>query len=179
MSASRKRSKTLVRWVAALGGARRARVPAGSISLIAAAIAGAAAASLNCPAQATLGEDVKTVELDRRQIDATTQVRSYGTFTVHELHSAAGAVVREYVSPAGTVFGISWSGPSIPNLRQLLGTYAATFASSTHRQLGGRGHLGVREGNLVVESNGRMRSFHGRAYLSDQLPPGVTIDDVQ
>jgi len=140
---------------------------------------GAAAALTALPARATLGESVKTVEQDRQQIRATRNITSHPAFAVHELHSAGGALVREYVSPAGVVFGVSWGGPSMPNLRQLLGTHFDTYVSSPNRQRGGHGHLVVRDATLVVESGGHMRSFHGRAYLSDALPAGVAIDDIQ
>jgi len=140
---------------------------------------GATAASLSLPAQASLGAGVQTVELDRQQIQATTKVTRRAAFAVHELQSAGGALVREYVSPSGVVFGVSWGGPTMPNLRQLLGAHFDIFVSSPNRQRGGHGHLVVHEGSLVVESGGHMRSFHGRAYLSDALPTGVTVDDIQ
>lgn len=146
---------------------------------LAALVLGAAAALAALPARATLGENVKTVEQDRQQVRATLQVTSHAAFAVHELRSAGGGLVREYVSPAGVVFGVSWGGPSMPNLRQLLGTHFDTYVGSPNRQRGGHGHLVVREGTLVVESGGHMRSFHGRAFLSDALPAGVAINDIQ
>ena len=140
---------------------------------------GTAAALLAAPARATLGEDAKTVELDRQQIRATRQIAARSAYSVHVLQAAGGAQVREYVSPAGVVFGVSWGGPTMPNLRQLLGAHFDTFVASPNRQRGGHGHLAVHEGSLVVESGGHMRSFHGRAYLSDALPAGVLADDIQ
>jgi len=131
------------------------------------------------PARATLGEDVKTVELDRQQIRASRQVTTHAAYAVHDLQLADGGLVHEYVSPTGAVFGVTWGGPFMPNLRQLLGAHFATYTGSPHQQRGGRGHLAVHEGSLVVESNGRMRSFHGRAYLSDAIPAGAALDDIK
>ena len=149
-------------------------------ALLAATLAmGAMAALAAVPARATLGEDVKTVEVDRQQVRAAAQVRTLSKFTVHDLQSPGGAIVHEYISPAGVVFGVSWGGRSLPNLRQLLGAHFDTFTSSPNRQEGGRGHLVVREGKLFVESSGHMRSFHGRAYLTDALPTGVSVDDIK
>ncbi|HYA76507.1 MAG TPA: DUF2844 domain-containing protein [Burkholderiaceae bacterium] len=119
------------------------------------------------------------MEADRQQVQAQTKVTSHAAYSVHELQSTGGALVREYVSPAGVVFGITWGGPTMPNLRQLLGAHFDRYVGSANRERGGHGHVVVREGNLVVESGGHMRSFHGRAYLSDALPAGVVIDDIQ
>lgn len=130
-------------------------------------------------AQAALGAGVASVESDRLQVGATRLQVAHAAFTVHELNTPGGGVVREYVSPAGVVFGISWHGPAMPNLRQVLGGQYPVLIGSTHRQAGGRGHLAVTEGPLVFESNGRMRSFHGRAFLSTALPAGVSTNDIQ
>lgn len=154
-------------------------IRAGAASLVAMLGLGAGASLAPLPARATLGEDVKTVELDRQQINATRQVTTHAAFAVHDLQLANGGLVHEYVSPAGAVFGVSWGGPFMPNLRQLLGVNFDAYTGSARQQRGGRGHLAVHEGALVVESNGRMRSFHGRAYLSNAIPAGVSIDDIK
>jgi len=138
-----------------------------------------AAAWQSVPAHASLGAGVNTVELDRQQIQATRRVTTHTAYSVHELQSAGGALVREYVSTNGQVFAISWGGSTMPNLRQLLGAHFDSFVGSANRQRGGHAHLVVREGNLVVESGGHMRSFHGRAYLSDAIPSGVALDEIQ
>jgi hypothetical protein len=110
---------------------------------------------------------------------ASRQVTAQAAYTVHELQLPNGGLVHEYVSPTGRVFGVSWGAPFMPNLRQLLGVHFDTYTGSPHQQRGGRGHLAVREGGLVVESNGRMRAFRGRAYLADAIPAGVTVDDIK
>lgn len=139
-----------------------------------------AAASLPlAPAHAALGEDLASVESDRVQVRASVRAVPHSGFTVHELSAANQGVVREYVSPAGKVFAVSWHGPAMPNLRQVLGTQFDVLARARQHQAGTRGHLAVTAGTLVFESNGRMRSFHGRAYLSDQLPEGVRSDDIE
>jgi hypothetical protein len=88
-------------------------------------------------------------------------------------------VIREYVTPAGKVFGVSWTGPTIPDLTQLLGTYNTEFQTAVHAKRGRRDSAAVHNPDLVVESSGHMRSFHGRAYLNSMLPGGVTEDVVQ
>ena len=151
-------------------------------TLAALAFAGAAVLAGH-PAKAALGADVGTVETDRQHIHATVQRSAHGAFNVHALTMPNGTVVREYVSLAGTVFAVSWHGRVIPDLKQLLGAQFATFSASPHRQRGGLGHLLVQDAaqnpNLVIESNGRAPSFHGRAYLNNSLPAGVTVNDIE
>lgn len=142
-------------------------------------LAAALAALAGAPARATLGGPIASVETDRQQIRATTRITAHAAFAVHELRNAGGDVVHEYVAPSGAVFAISWGGTTLPNLRQLLGIHFDTYVNSTHRQRGGRGHLVVRDRNLVVESTGHMRAFRGRAYLTDAFPTGVTVDDIK
>ena len=130
---------------------------------------------------AVLGQDVSTIDTDRQQLhSAAVQRSTHAAYTVHEMTAPSGTLVREYVSPSGAVFAITWSGPTIPNLQQLMGVHFATMANSPRRQSGGRGHMHLEDGPLVVESTGRARSnFQGRAYLSNALPPGTSADEIQ
>ena len=93
-----------------------------------------------------------------------------------------GTVVNEFVSASGTVFGVSWQGPMIPDLSQLLGAHFSTFQAqvrSESRIRARRRGAVVQNGNLMVESGGHQRDYRGRAYLSDQLPGGVTAEAIQ
>jgi len=130
-------------------------------------------------AHAELGGAFTSFAGGPQQAHAAVRATGQAGFSVSELRTSDGAILREYAAPGGQVFGVSWSGPNLPNLRQLLGVHFDTYTSSPNRQRGGLGHLVVHEGALVVESGGRMRSFHGRAYLSNALPAGVTTDDIQ
>src|SRR5262252_3454932 len=74
--------------------------------------------------EAALGGDAATVQTDRVQMKgALLRITSTETFTVHEMRSPSGPTVREYLSPAGKVFGVAWDGPTTPDLQQLLGSY--------------------------------------------------------
>lgn len=136
-----------------------------------------AAAAL--PAGATLGGSAESVVTDQSKLHAKRAVVDRRDYTVHEITSDDGTVVREYVTPAGKVFGVSWTGPTIPDLNQLLGPYNAEFQTAVHTKRGRRSSAAVHNPDLVVESSGHMRSFHGRAYLNSMLPSGVTQDVVQ
>jgi Protein of unknown function (DUF2844) len=136
--------------------------------------------ALPLSASATLGESSTSTETDRVSMKATLRMLPSAKYTVHEIQTPSGTTVREYVSLAGTVFAVAWQGPVMPDLRQTLGGYfdrytAATAAGkhASHR------HIAVRESDLVVQSNGHMRSFSGRAYLPQLLPQGVAIEEIQ
>ena len=131
-------------------------------------------------AWATLGRDVTSVKDDGAHLRAALRVnRNDAFFTVHELTLPTGTVIREYVSPAGKVFGVAWRGPYLPDFRQILGDYFAPVMQTPRNQRQGRGPLEVRQPNVVFQSGGHMRAFFGRAYVPDMLPKGVSTDVVQ
>ena len=95
-------------------------------------LAGLCFASLFLPARASaaLGGDVTSVEADQQQMKATRAVQANAKYSVHEITTPYGTVVREYVSPEGKVFGVAWRGPFLPNFQQLLGSYYGKFAQA-------------------------------------------------
>jgi hypothetical protein len=133
-------------------------------------------------ARAELGGDVTTVAADRQQMQGTQRiVRLAENYAVHQYEAQTGTEVREYVSPAGKVFGVAWRGAVIPDLRQLLGSYypqyeRAVSATSTVRH---RGPLLIQEPGLVVQSGGHMRAYSGWAYAPELLPAGVRAEEVR
>jgi hypothetical protein len=131
------------------------------------------------PVGATLGGSAESVVTDQSKLHAKRAVVDRRDYTVHEITGDDGTLIREYVTPAGKVFGVSWSGPTIPDLAQLLGTYNAEFQTAIRAKRGRRSSAAVHNPDLVVESSGHMRAFHGRAYLNSMLPIGVTEDVVQ
>lgn len=130
---------------------------------------------------AVLGGDVSSVEQDSIQINASSHVTQKQNYTIHELRSPAGVVIREYAAASGKVFAIAWQGPSLPDMKQLLGTYFEEFqkAAQAQNRHGGHGPLIIQEPSLVVEVGGHMRSFVGRAYLPDQVPSDVPNEEIR
>lgn len=129
-------------------------------------------------AAAELGGDVSTVQADQVRMKGALRITRGSAYDVHELQTGSGTTVREYVSPSGKIFAVSWQGPWLPNLQQLLGPYFADYtAAQNHRQ--SRGPLVIHQPNLVVQSSGHMRSFIGRAYIPDLMPAGVRAEDIQ
>jgi Protein of unknown function (DUF2844) len=132
------------------------------------------------PLWAALGKPVSSVADDQKRLGGEVHTRSTAAgFAVQEISAADGTVVREYVSPAGEVFGVSWRGATRPNLVDLLGDHYAAFRQAPRPPGHRRGPLVVRTDHLVVEMGGHMRDFHGRAYLPDRLPASVSSDAVR
>jgi Protein of unknown function (DUF2844) len=131
------------------------------------------------PAHATLGGGVASIEADRARLQGQVQVSTVAGVTVHEITTAAGTRVREYLTPDGAVFAFTWRGPFIPDMRQLLGTYYEQYAHAAQeaRPLGKR-HLSVQLPGLVVESNGHMRAFFGRAWDPTLLPQNFSLSNL-
>ena len=131
------------------------------------------------PGWAVLGGSPESVAADQLRLQAKRSVVETQEYTLHVLSQGDGTLIREYVTPSGKVFGVSWSGPTIPDLSQLLGTYNAEFQNGAHTKIGHRRTAAMHDSDLVVESSGHMRAFYGRAYLQSLLPAGVTQDVVK
>ena len=130
-------------------------------------------------ASATLGESSTSTETDRVAMKASLRMLPAAKYTVHEIQTPSATTLREYVSSAGTVFAVAWQGPVMPDLRQALGRYFDRYTAAAAGKHAGHRHVEVRESDLVVQSNGHMRSFTGRAYLPQLLPQGVTVEDIR
>lgn len=128
------------------------------------------------PGRAALGGDAASVSADQKAMGGTLTREQGSGYTMQQIDAPSGLVVREYLTDAGSVFAVTWRGPLLPDLRQLLGDYfepyqqAADEARASH---GRRGMLAIRLPDLVVQSGGHMRSFFGRAYLPGLVPPGM------
>ena len=144
---------------------------------------GAMAAGLLClaspPAHATLGRSYESVQADRVRMAAKMASVSASAYTVHTL-SVSGGVVREYADPQGMVFAVAWRGQGRPDLRQLLGdSYDVLQADNVRTNVPRtRTPLAVHRSTLVVRTGGRPGAFWGLAYLPQQTPAGVSVQDL-
>lgn len=145
--------------------------------VVALAAVGFAAAS---PALAGLGGDVSSIDADRISLKgALTAFSTVKGYAVHEITTAAGVHVREYLTADGKVFAVSWHGPFIPDLKPMLGSYYGRYAQAASAPHAGRHrHLRIEQPGLVVESNGRMRAFYGRAWDPALLPANFSAADI-
>jgi hypothetical protein len=138
-----------------------------------------------CPfqASATLGSDVTTVNEDRAKMQgALMSITRNDRFEVHQLQASNGTTVREYVSSTGTVFAVSWEGPWMPDLRQLLGPYFDAYQRTVPAVRNARrshGPMTFRSGDLVVQIGGHPRAFVGRAYIERLMPQGMQAQTIR
>jgi hypothetical protein len=151
--------------------------------LCAAAVAlGLALAFASPAAHAGLGGSADSVATDnhvlRGQLVSIPEVQ----YDVQQINAGAD-VVREYVTRSGVVFAVTWSGPTLPDLQTLLGSYFPQFQSAAQaaqlRHPGIHRQLSINGNDLVVDSAGRLRDFHGIAYVPSLVPQGVSIDELQ
>ena len=131
------------------------------------------------PAFAALGGDLSSVQADQARLHASERIIPTQNYTVHEMQTARGTLIRQFVSSGGTVFAVSWQG-SAPDLEQLLGAYFDQYVEAAQAQAGRRARgVHIDTGDFVFESGGHMRFVSGRAFLHSKLPSGVTSDQVR
>ncbi len=134
---------------------------------------------LPVPALAVLGDNAASVLTDQARMKGTLRSIDAHTYVVHEI-ATTGTVVREYVSPAGVVFGVAWEGQFQPDFQHLLGPYyeqAVQTASEQPRAR--RGPIVIDTPGLVFQQTGHIRSFHGVAYIPQLLPGTVQASDIR
>jgi Protein of unknown function (DUF2844) len=137
-----------------------------------------AACLIALPAQATLGQDVVTVDRDQARMHASAHVvTTHAAYTVHLLRLPSGTAVREYVAPGGIVFGVAWEGPTLPDLKATLGLAFDQYVavSATRRT----SPATVSNSHLVIVSGGHLRAFAGHAYVPQAVPAGVDVGLIQ
>jgi hypothetical protein len=134
---------------------------------------------LALPAWGELGGSVASIKADQEKIKGSVQVTSTSAYQVHEIQSAQGVKVREYVAPGGTVFGVAWEGPWKPDLKQLLGPYFEQYVQAAQGAKTTRGPATIELPGLVVETGGHQRSFFGRAYLPQMVPQSVSTKAIK
>ena len=132
------------------------------------------------PAYAALGGDEGSVAQDQAHLRGRVlRIVRAQNFNMHEMQASTGTVIREYVSPAGTVFAVTFQGPALPDMKQVLGSYYDQFKRAAEARGVTRGPLVIRQPGLVVQISGHMRAFMGRAYAPEMLPAGVTAEAIQ
>ncbi|MFM0223504.1 DUF2844 domain-containing protein [Paraburkholderia dipogonis] len=104
-----------------------------------------------------------------------------GALRMRTLTDAGNTTINEYATNTGQIIAYAWQGPTMPDLRALLGKYAASYrAGAAAATADGNLHVSrVARPDVIVESGGPMRGYVGRAWLPAALPPGVTADDFQ
>ncbi|CAG4898048.1 DUF2844 domain-containing protein [Paraburkholderia saeva] len=105
-----------------------------------------------------------------------------GSFQVRTTTDGGGTTINEYSTDTGQIFAYTWQGPTMPDLKTLLGSFYDSWrdGAASAQASGGALHAArVAQPDLVVESGGQMRSYVGRAWLPRALPAGVSADDLR
>lgn len=146
--------------------------------LLAAGTAGLALTLLLPAAHAVLGEPLALPSAARAQAAAAPRSALPAGVQVVERASGDGGWIREYVSPQGIVFAVSWNTRFKPRLDTLLGRYQAGYAAAASQAMARPGRAAVqrqatlRADDLVVQSSGFVNTFHGRAWVPSLVPAG-------
>lgn len=134
------------------------------------------------PAFAGLGDSADSIRVDQVSMKARFTTISARSYTVYELTSPLGTVVREYVSAGGSIFAVSWRGAFVPDMHQLLAKRFEMYSlelKKQNTQALGHSVLRISVPGLVVENFGHMRAYAGRAYDRSLLPLGLSIDEIR
>jgi hypothetical protein len=138
-----------------------------------------AAVCVSAPALAVLGGDATSVEADRASMRGATRVTPGVDYSVHEIQTPTGMVVNEYVSAQGKVFAVTWRGPGLPALPQLLGGYSVELAQAATHPHYNHHHLNIETQNVVMQSGGHLRTRYGRAWAPALLPENFSLKDIR
>ena len=134
------------------------------------------------PAWAALGGDTVSILADQGQMEGSRKTIAADSYTVHEIQSENGTIVREYQGADGKVFGVAWHGRFMPDMRQILGSYFDQYAQARQAQSGvrgGRHPITINQPGLVVQMGGHPGWFSGTAYIPQKLPQGMRAEDIQ
>lgn len=130
---------------------------------------------------ASLGSDGASVLADASDLRGAISAEMRQQYSIQEISAESGMHVREFLNQDGVVFAVSWSGPALPDLQQILGVhfgeYSAALAALTHP--GTHRSLRVASSELIVESGGHLRAYAGRAYLPALVPAGVSAAELR
>jgi hypothetical protein len=100
------------------------------------------------------------------------------SYTVVQRQLDSGTTVQEFLDAGGTVFAVSWSGPFLPDLRELLGIHFDAMAAQGRGQGAQHSKLAVQTSEAVIISAGHMGALEGRAWLPSRLPAGFDPRDI-
>ena len=101
-------------------------------------------------------------------------------YTVSQSTLDSGTIVREYADANNIVFAVSWSGPTLPDLRTLLGDkFDVMTSNAAKRTKAGHSQLAVNQSDFVIVSNGHMRAFTGKAWIPSAVPSGFDTNTIE
>ena len=128
-------------------------------------------AALGQPASSALADGTPALQARTLRAAGSTQV------TDTTVTDPSGVTVHEFSGLDGVVFAITWSGTTIPDLQQLLGSYFSGYQDwlRAHPAPSYRAAVGVRTPQVVAHASGHMRAYSGSAYAPSLVPAGVDL----
>ena len=132
-------------------------------------------------ARAVLGAGTASIDADQGRMNGKRRMSVSASVQVHEISSANGSRVREFVAPNGTVFAVVWNTRFKPNLELLLGAHHKEYSAAAEaaKRPGIQRGVVLRREDLVVHSFAHLNTFAGRAYVPSLVPAGFNVDDIK
>ena len=130
---------------------------------------------------ASLGQDLDSINGERKRMVARHRVLSGAQYSLHELQGADGSRVQQYVSSSGMVFAVSWRTLYKPDLSSLLGPSYAGYAASARaaaQRPGVQRHFQHDDLDLVLQASAHLHVFSGFAFRRSMLPRGLTPQQI-
>lgn len=107
--------------------------------------------------------------------DTPNEVRKSAGYTDRTTVLSSTTTLHEYIGADGNVFAVSWTGPTLPDFKALLGEYAAVMEAEVRSApVAGRGGLSISTPTFKLQSGGRARAFSGKAWIPNRLPAGFS-----
>ncbi len=147
--------KTVSRWV----------ITAAAVLLVG---QGFYASVMDCAGAAEKDNDVEAVHRAGHAV--------HDGYRVEEIRYGA-AMMREYITPTGVIFGLDWKGMIHPDVTDLLGSIAGTHPEGpADPGQAKKSKTDTEAEEVVIQKWGQPDDPHGRAYAPDLAPQGVKPD---
>ncbi len=131
-------------------------------------------------ARAGLGERVESVPRDHAALHgAALKVTPMANYDLHEITTAAGDRVREYVSADGAVFATTWSGHSMPDLKVVLAAHYTEYTAGAQAHRASHHVFSMDTDRLVLRVVKLPRGLAGSARVPALVPAGMSVQDIR
>lgn len=140
------------------------------------------ALSLARPLRAELNGTISSIEVDRDYVAGKVATTLHLGSMVYEITDRNGTIIREYASPTGRIFAISWEGHFLPEMEHFLGNLFEQYAiamRSGQKTRNWRQPIFLQTPDLTFENSGHTGWYQGRAYLESGVPNGFLISDIR
>lgn len=92
-------------------------------------------------------------------------------YTISQSTLDSGTIVREYMDTNNVLFAISWKGPTLPDLRMLLGDkFTVMTNNAIQRPKAGQAQPAADRCDAVIASCTHMHAYAGQAWIPSALP---------